>query len=138
LAFPVCFGRLALLAMLAVCLGVSSPGCRSLDGPGNAWPEAGKVKFRTDDIRPDGLRGPPGGRVSVAFEFCVPADAGVYHELRRIDAGLVIEPASPGRIGCGDTQALVTGETGHAGWRDTLKALSGLDYVEEIRECQFE
>ena len=124
--------------MAALMLFVPLSGCRSLDEPENAWPEAAKVRFPIDDIRPDGLRGPPDGLGSVAFEFCAPADNLVYRELLQIDAGLEIQPGSPGRIGCGDTQALVIGDTGHPGWRYTLGALTKLDYVDEIRECQFE
>jgi hypothetical protein len=36
------------------------------------------------------------------------------------------------------SQSLVIGETGQAGWRDKLEALTRLDYVKEIRECHFE
>jgi hypothetical protein len=106
--------------------------------PEKPWPEANKIRFPMGDIRPDGLRGPPDGLVAVAFEFCVPADPGVYRELLTIDPGLDIQPAAHGRIGCLASQSLVIGETGSAGWRDTLEALSKLEYVEEIRECHFE
>lgn len=135
---PRYFDRFSLVAMVAVILLVPSPGCRALDEPEDAWPEAAKVRFPIDDIRPDGLRGPPDGLRSVAFEFCAPADTLVYQELLQIDAGLEIQPATPGRIGCQDTQALVIGETGHPGWRYTLEALTRLDYVKEISECFFE
>jgi len=74
----------------------------------------------------------------VAYEFCVPADAGVYRKLLQIDPGLSIQPAASGRTGCLANQSLVIGETGQSGWRDTLEALSRLDYVEEIRECHYE
>jgi len=130
--------RFAVVAMAAVCMGMPLPGCRALNEPGGAWPEAAKIGFPLDDIRPDGLRGPPDGLKSVAYEFCVPADAGVYRQLLQIDPALTIQPAASGRIGCLDSQSLVIGETGQTGWRKTLEALSRLDYVEEIRECHFE
>jgi len=134
----VCPGRISLLLVVALTLGAPLPGCRAAAAPADAWPEAAKIRFPIDDIRPDGLRGPPDGLVSVAYEFCVPADAGVYRELLQVDPGLLIQPAASGRIGCLASQALVIGETGQAGWRGRLEALSRLDYVEEIRECHFE
>ena len=102
------------------------------------WPEAAKIKFRIEGIRPDGLRGPPDGLVSVAYEFCVPANERVYQEVRRIDAGVQISPGLSGRIGCSKGQALCTGNTHQPGWREVLKGLSALPYVSEIRECFFE
>ena len=135
---PVYIGRFSAVLILAACLGAPLPGCRGLDHAGNTWPEAAKIRFPLDAIRPDGLRGPPGGLTSVAYEFCVPADAGVYRELLQIEPGLSIRPAASGRIGCLANQSLVVGETGRGGWRDTLETLSRLDYVQEIRECHFE
>jgi hypothetical protein len=130
--------RLLPVVMVAVILGFPLPGCRAADEPENPRSEAAKIRFPLDDIRPDGLRGPPDGLASVAYEFCVPADDGVYRELLQIDPGLQIQPASSGRVGCLASQSLVIGETGQAGWRDKLEALTRLDYVKEIRECHFE
>jgi len=124
--------------MMLLCMGINLPGCSASKESGNPWPEAVKIKFRTDDIRPDGLRGPPDGLTSVAYEFCAPASAAVNRELLQIDPGLAIQPAASGRVGCRAGQSLVIGETGQPGWLNTLKDLSRLDYVEEIRECQFE
>ena len=130
--------RLSVVVVVTLILGFPLPGCRAADEPENTWPEAVKIRFPLDDIRPDGLRGPPDGLTSVAYEFCVPSDASVYRELLQIDPALQIQPASSGRVGCLASQSLVIGETGQAGWRDTLGALSRLDYVEEIRECHFD
>ena len=130
--------RFSVVVIVIVILGFPLPGCHAVDEPEIPWPEAAKIRFPLDDIRPDGLRGPPDGLTSVAYEFCVPSDASVYRELLQIDPALQIQPASSGRVGCLASQSLVIGETGQAGWRDTLGALSRLDYVEEIRECHFE
>ena len=119
-------------------LGGLLAACQFSERPPAQWPEAAKIKFRIEEIRPDGLRGPPSGLVSVAYEFCVPANDRVYREVLGIDPGLQIQPASPGRIGCDAGQALVIGDTAQQGWRDSLQALSRLSYVEEIRECFFE
>jgi len=101
-------------------------------------PQVAKIQFRLDTIRPDGLRGPPDGLVSVAYEFCVPANEAVYQEVRRIDPGVQIYFGSRGRIGCSTNQALCIGETHKARWRAVLYELSSLPYIAEIREAHFE
>ena len=100
--------------------------------------EAAKIRFRLNDIRPDGLRGPPDGLTAVAYEFCVPADGRVYQEVRRIDPGVQFQPGSRGRIGCAKNQTLCIGETHQPRWRDVLQKLAALAYIAEIRECHFE
>jgi hypothetical protein len=120
-----------LVALMAACQ--ASP----LAGP-SGRPDPAKIKFRLDDINSVGLRGPADGLVSVAYEFCAPANEQVYLELRRIDASLQISPGASGRSGCTQDQALAIGNTGQPGWHGVLDALSSLDYVAEIRECFFE
>src|SRR5690606_15785580 len=61
-----------------------------------------KIKLSLDEIRPDGLRGPEDGLVSVSYEFCVPNDETALAEVRRIAPGVAIHAGSKGRIGCGD------------------------------------
>jgi hypothetical protein len=123
--------------LLALLIGVT--GCATPQ-PRAQWPlgNAAKITFRLDDIRPDGLRGRPGGLVSVSYEFCIPADDRAYQEVRRIDPSVRIHRDSPGRIGCSSDQALCIGETHQPRWRDVLRELTSLPYVVEIRECHFE
>jgi len=102
------------------------------------WPGSAKIKFSLANIHDDGLRGKPGGLVSVSYEFCLPANEQVYRDVEQIDPSLRIYRHSPGRVGCGDHQSLAIGETHQARWRMILKQLSSLAYVEEIRECFFE
>ena len=99
---------------------------------------AAKIKFQLDDIRPDGLRGPADGLVSVSYEFCVRADDRFYQEVRRIDPSVQIHPNSSGRIACPKGQVLCIGQTNQPHWRDVLRRLSSLSYISEIRECFFE
>ena len=114
-------------------------GCQATTETGVAQqPEMAKIKFSLEDIHADGLRGPPDGLVSVAYEFCVPADDAIYQEVRQIDPSLSVYARSPGRIGCSDNQSLAIGETSQARWREVLLELSSLAYVDEIRECFFE
>jgi len=97
-----------------------------------------KIKFSLDEIHPDGLRGSVGGLVSVAYEFCVPANDKVYQEVRGIDPSIQIQPSSRGRIACATNQALSIGETHQPHWKDVLNKLAALPYIAEIRKCDFE
>jgi len=97
-----------------------------------------KIKFNLDDIRPDGLRGPDDGLVSVSYEFCVPNDEKMLAEVRRIAPGVAIHAGSKGRIGCGEDQALCIGTTAGPDWRQELMGIAELGYVVEIAECYFE
>ena len=101
--------------------------------------DLGKIKFRLDNIRADGLRGPADGLVAVSYEFCVPVDAAVYAEVKRIDPSVQITPGGRGRVGCQAVgQALCVGNTHQADWRGILVKLAARGYVKEIRECFFE
>jgi hypothetical protein len=97
-----------------------------------------KIKFNLDDIRPDGLRGPDDGLLSVSYEFCVPNDEKTLAEVRRIAPGVAIHVGSKGRIGCGEDQALCIGTTHGPDWRKELMGIAELGYVVEIAECYFE
>jgi hypothetical protein len=97
-----------------------------------------KIKFNLDEIRPDGLRGPEDGLVSVSYEFCVPNNDRSLAEVQKIAPGVAIHAGSRGRIGCTEDQALCIGSTSGANWREVLLGLAKLDYVTEIRECHFE
>ena len=121
------------LAAVWLAVGHVTPGRET----GN-WPGAEKIKFRLNNIRADGLRGSPDGLVAVAYEFCIPADEGVYEEVLRIDPGIQIYAASPGRIACADNQTLSIGGTNQPHWRAVLQELASLSYIVEIRECFFE
>jgi hypothetical protein len=77
--------------------------------------DTAKIRFRLDDIRPDGLRGPPDGLVAVAYEFCVPTGERVYRDMMQIDPGLQVQPGARGRIACAHDQSLVTGTTNQPG-----------------------
>jgi hypothetical protein len=125
--------------MVVMLAALAVTGCRSHpQQASDPWPGDAKIKFRLDDIRSDGLRGPQDGLVSVAYEFCVPADDRVYQEVRRIDSSVQIHPGSSGRIACSKDQALCIGETHQPRWRDVLKGLTSLKYISEIRESFFE
>lgn len=99
---------------------------------------ASKIKFLLDNIHADGLRGPPGGKTSVAYEFCVPTDNRNLQEVRQIDPNVQIYQGSKGRIGCTSSQTLIIGSTSQPHWKEVLTAISALPYVLEIQEAFFE
>ncbi len=123
-----------LVVLAAPLIGFSEPARENAVQPA----EAGKIKFRLDNIRADGLRGPADGLVAVSYEFCVPADAAIYAEVKRRDPSVQISPGARGRVGCKAGEALCIGNTHQADWRRVLVGLAVLEYVKEIRECFFE
>lgn len=123
-----------IVALVSPVAGFSESGGEKAEKPA----DSGKIKFRLDNIRADGLRGPADGLVSVSYEFCVPADAAVYAEVKRLDPGVQITPGGRGRSGCKTGEALCIGNTHQKDWRRVLDGLAALDYVREIRECFFE
>ncbi|MCU0868455.1 MAG: hypothetical protein MUF30_02475 [Burkholderiales bacterium] len=96
------------------------------------------IAFDTSAIDEDGLVGPPDGKRSVAYEYCVPKAPGPLDEVRRIDPTAEPMPGARGRIGCGSTQVLVLGSTVGPNWRERLDRLAALPYVRRIREVHFE
>lgn len=97
-----------------------------------------KIKFKLDEIRADGLRGPEDGLVSVSYEFCVPDNYRSLAQIQAIAPDVAVHSGSRGRIGCTEDEALCIGSTSGKNWREVLLRIAKLDYVAEIRECHFE
>lgn len=85
-----------------------------------------------------GLQGPPDGLRSLDYEYCIPEGAAYRAQVIAIDPSARVLPGSRGRIGCLPGQVLVLGNTHQPGFRQVLKALSELSFVEHIAECFFE
>ena len=102
-------------------------------------PPASSPKIELDLTKLDasGLRGPADGKVSVAYEFCIPNTAKCKAQVKGIDPAVRLMPGSRGRIGAGKSECLCVGETG-ANYRTVLKRLADLPYVKRIIECHFE
>ncbi len=97
-----------------------------------------KIRFPLDGIRADGLSGPADGLVSIDYEFCVPADAQVLAEIKRLDPSVRVSLVARGRIGRRDGQALCLGNTHQPDWRAILERLAARADIAEIRRCTFE
>ena len=96
-----------------------------------------KIELDLTKLDANGLRGPVDGKVSVAYEFCIPNTAKYKAQVKAIDPGVRLMPGSRGRIGAGKDQCLCVGETG-ANYRTVLNRLAALSYVKRIVECHFE
>ena len=95
------------ILLLSLLAGCHAPTMQST----SQWPEMAKIKFPIDDIRSDGLRGPPGGLVAVSYEFCVPSSEKVRQYVQQLDPTLQVFTGSPGRIACTTDQVLAIGNT---------------------------
>jgi len=94
-----------------------------------------KVTFDVAALDVEGLTGPPGGKRSIAYEFCIPeAREG---EVKAIDPTVNTQKA-PDRSGCGAGQLLAIGTTHQPNHKKILARLAALDYVTRISECFYE
>ena len=96
-----------------------------------------KIELDLTKLDANGLRGPADGKVSVAYEFCIPNTDKCKAQVKGIDPGVRFMPGSRGRIGARKDQCLCVGET-RANYRTVLKRLAALPYIKRIIECHFE
>lgn len=93
-----------------------------------------KINFNTASISDEGqLDG-----VTLAYEFCIPRDSVKLKKVRKVDANVEVFTGSPGRIGCTEVQWLCISHTQQSGFRQVLRRLARLDFVERIDRCWFE
>jgi hypothetical protein len=97
-----------------------------------------KVEIDLNSLDKEGLRGPPDGKVSVAYEFAIPNTGECKEEVRRIDPSVEFMPGSRGRVGAGNGKCLCIGSTHRQDYRAVLRSLSELPYIDRIIECHFE
>ena len=97
-----------------------------------------KIGFDLSRLNDSGLRGPPDGLRALDYEFCIPSAERYVAEIKAIDPSAAVYSRSPGRVGCGEGQSLVIGNTHQPGFRTILKNLAALPYVTRIDESFFE
>lgn len=118
--------------LLVLCTGCSDPN------PAAPEDSLRKIEFDLDGIDEDGLRGPPGGKTSVSYEFAIPNTEKCKEEVRRIDSTIEFMSGSRGRVQAEEGESLCIGSTHQANYQDVLQRLSELSYVKRIIECHFE
>ena len=97
-----------------------------------------KIGFDLNQLDENGLIGPPDGKRSVDYEFCIPREENYEAAVLAIDASLVFYPNSPGRIGCMGDRQLVIGNTQQPNARDVLVELANQDFIEKIEAVDWE
>ena len=107
-------------------------------GTGCYLPEKIMTNFDLEKIDNNGLRGPPDGKVSVDYEFCIPHEEDKLQGISDIDADIRCKQGPGGRIGCSADEYLCIGNTGMKDFKRILCSLSMLDYVERIDETFWE
>ena len=122
---------LAAIAALSACTTTAS-------APALTAAQRDKIVLDLSTLDDRGLRGPPNGRRSMSYEFCIPANERNVAEVQRIDPTLEVMRGSRGRIGCTKNQYLCVGQTSQRGYRQVLERLAGLDYTSRIVESTFE
>lgn len=124
--------RNTLVALIAALL----VSCAATEEPkSDPWQ---KVEMDLTQIDEDGLRGPPDGKVAVAYEFAVPDTEECRVQVKAIDSTVKLMRGSRGRVGAGKDECLCVGSTHQRNWRDVLRQLAELSYVDRIIECHFE
>jgi hypothetical protein len=119
-------------------LGLLPVACQSMPLPEGENATADKITFDLDEFDQDGLYGPPGGKRSLDYEFCIPEGNQYAQEVRVIDPTINLFPDSAGRIGCTEDQTLAIGNTHQDEFRIVLMELANLEYVERIQRVDWE
>ena len=127
--------RALLLLGLLVCAACAASRPAAGPPPNDALM---KVTFDLTQLDADGLIGPPNGKRTLSYEFCIPVGQRYQDEVRAIDPSVEFQPGSRGRIGCGPDQTLAIGSTGQPNWREVLRRLAALDYITRIDQAVFE
>lgn len=95
-----------------------------------------KLDFRALDA--EGLSGKADGKVSLNYEFCIPAEARKWKQVRKIDPSATLQKGAKGRVGCSEQQWLVIGSTHQKNYQRVLYELASLPYVERIEQTYWE
>ena len=118
----------ALLTIAAACLPVSSSNSGAI----------AKIAFDLSTLDENGLYGPPNGKRSLDYEFCIPTGDAYAQAIGAIDPSVQLFPQSRGRIGCGEGEVLALGNTHQANYDTILIELANLDYIERIQPVDWE
>ncbi len=125
--------------LITATIVVAFASCLALAGEESAEAKARKkIRFNLAKIDASGLIGPPGGKVAVDYEFCIPNKEEFVKAVKRADPSVQMHRGSRGRIGCGKDEFLCIGNTHQKEWRKKILALAAMPYIKEIRRCFWE
>ena len=119
-------------------LGLVVAGCQLISPNETEASAAEKIAFDLDQFDDDGLYGPPDGKRSLDYEFCIPQGERYIEEVQAIDPSVQFFQQSTGRIECTQDQILTIGNTHQDDFRLVLMELANLDYVERIQRVDWE
>lgn len=97
-----------------------------------------KIAFDLSTLDENGLYGPPDGKRSLDYEFCIPTGDAYAQAVGAIDPSAQFFPQSQGRIGCGEGEVLAIGNTHQVNHETILIELANLAYVERIQPVDWE
>ncbi|MCB0529108.1 MAG: hypothetical protein KDC65_11565 [Saprospiraceae bacterium] len=119
----------SVLALFVACTRKATP-----ENP-DAWQ---KIKFNLNGFDENGLRGPANGKVALEYEYCIPAKERHWKAIKKIDPSAKLHRESRGRVGCGDGNWLVTGNTHQTSHKRVLYLIASQDFVTQILENFYE
>lgn len=123
------------LTMAAILLGAMA--CQPVDST-DANSALSKIDFDLNQLDEAGLYGPPDGKRSLDYEFCLPRDDSKASEAQAIDPSLTLYSNMPGRIGCTEEQYLAIGNSHQPNSQLILQELANLDYIDRIEPVYWE
>ena len=97
-----------------------------------------KVDIDFHSLDADGLTGPPGAKVAVNYEFCIPSGEAAWKEISKIDSTARRQSGGKGRVGCAKDETLVIGSTHQKRYQRVLYDLASLPFVRKIKTVYWE
>ena len=126
--------KISTLILLCCAPGIACAPKISRNDP-TVWKE---IKLNFKQIDNEGLTGPPNGKVSVHYEFCIPQSEKLWKRVHQIDTTAQLMRQSKGRIACSSSQWLIIGNTHQPTYRLVLYDLAALPYVQRIDQVYWE
>ncbi|MGB3308641.1 MAG: hypothetical protein WBG32_11530 [Nodosilinea sp.] len=97
-----------------------------------------KIAFDLSTLDENGFYGPPGGKRSLDYEFCIPTGDAYAQAIGAIDPSAQLFPQRRGSIGCGEGEVLAIGNTNQANSETILIELANLKYIDRIQPVDWE
>ncbi|HAD11304.1 MAG TPA: hypothetical protein DCF33_02580 [Saprospirales bacterium] len=122
------YSVLALILILMACKSQKLP-----ESP-DAWK---KIRLDFKQLDAEGLTGSSKGKVAQNYEFCIPAKASYWKQVKKLDA-TAQKNSGKGRVGCTPEQWLIIGSTHQKNYQRVLFQLANLPYIKTIEPTFWE